>query len=100
GVVVQPPQGRGQGVVVAGADDEAVALVAHEPAGGGAHGIGGDDREVLGHGFVGDESPRLEEVTGGERRYDQNVGPRVGVADLLGRDHGAGPDDGEPAVGE
>ena len=76
---------RGEGVAVAGADDEAVALVAHEPAGGGADGVGGDDGEVLVHGFVGDEPPRLAEVAGGERRYDQNVGGGVGVADLLGR---------------
>ena len=56
--------------------------MAHEVAGGGADGIGGDDRQSLVHGFVDDEPPRLAEGSGAQRRYDQNVPAPVEVADL------------------
>ena len=59
-----------------------VRLVADEPAGGGADGIGGDHGDSLVEGFVDDEPPRLAEVARGDGRYDHNVGPRIEVAQL------------------
>ena len=42
---MQAPQRGGERRDVAGGDDEPGALVADEPAGGGADGVGGDDGE-------------------------------------------------------
>src|SRR3954468_20575985 len=97
GVVAQPHERGGQRGRVLGVDDEAVALVAHEPAGGGADLCGGDDGESLVHGFVGDEAPRLAEGRRAPRRYDHNVRARQEVADLFGRRPG---DDGQLDTGQ
>src|SRR4051794_5794607 len=61
GVVAEPDERLGHRGRVLGGDDQPVALVAHEPAGGRADLGGGDDGESLMHGFVGDEAPRLTE---------------------------------------
>ena len=79
---MQAPERARQRLGVARGHDQSVALVAHEVAGGGADGIGGDDRQSLVHGFVDDEPPRLAEGSGAQRRYDQNVPAPVEVADL------------------
>ena len=81
-LVVHPPQRRAERVRVARGDDEPGALVADEPAGDGADGIGGDHGNSLVEGFVDHQPPRLEEVAGGDRRYDHNVASRVVVADF------------------
>src|SRR5829696_6286109 len=81
GVVVEAPDGGGEGVLVARGHDQARALVLHEPAGGGSHGVGCDDGNSLVEGFVDDEAPRLAEVARGDRRYDHNVAAGVEVAE-------------------
>src|SRR5438046_6057364 len=82
-VVVEPADRRREYAGIARGHYEAVALVAHEPARGGADGVSGDDCDVLVHGFVCDQAPRLAEPAGRDRRYDENVGPRIEVADLF-----------------
>src|SRR5205807_5433972 len=65
-VVVQAAERARQRLGVARWHDQSVALMAHEVAGGGADGIGGDDRQSLVHGFVDDEPPRLAEGSGAQ----------------------------------
>jgi hypothetical protein len=72
-----------EGVRVARGHDEAVALVAHEAAGGGADGGGGDDGKAQVHGFVADQAPRLPEGRRGDGRHNEDGGGAQEVAHAL-----------------
>ena len=67
-VLGERPDPRGERLGVARGRHQAVAPVAHEPAGDGADGVARDHWRSLVHGLVHDQPPRLEESCGSGSR--------------------------------